>query len=185
MVSSKNSPLVARRDLPYQGYFDVHVDLLETPCGKKMDYTSVDLKVHAAAVLARTKEGKLIVTKEYRHPTNTWVLGCPGGRIDPGETPLEAGLRELQEEAGYQGTKAHLLGKAFPLPAVTGQIVHYLFVDEAVACHNTNHEPFEFIKIEELTLSDLRTAIQRGDCVDGILCTALFLAHDLMGSIGQ
>jgi len=180
MKQSKPSPRIAKKKIAYEGYFDVHVDLLETVCGKKMDYTSVDLKVHAAAVLARSVDGKLILTKEYRHPTGKWMWGCPGGRIDPGESPLEAALRELQEEAGYTGKNPRLLGEIFPLPALTGQIIHYVFIDEAIPSHQTDHEPFEFIRIEPTSFSDLSKAIKKGDPVDGILCTALFLARDLL-----
>lgn len=179
MTPPKEAPKIARKKIAYEGYFDVHVDLLETACGKKMDYTSLDLKVHAAAVLARTVDRKLILTKEYRHPTNQWIWGCPGGRIDLGESPLEAALRELQEEAGYTGKNPRIIGEVFPLPAVTGQVIHYVFVDEAIPSHKMEHEPFEFIRIEPTSFTDLTKALSRGDPIDGVLCTALFLARDL------
>jgi len=46
-----------------------------------------------------------------------WVT--PGGGIDPGETELEAAIRELAEETGYRGRSDELIG-----PLATRQAVH-------------------------------------------------------------
>ena len=53
-----------------------------------------------------------------RHQTKG--LELPGGAIDPGETPLEAGLRELGEEAGIQLS----LDQNFTLIAMTPIMDH-------------------------------------------------------------
>ena len=42
-------------------------------------------------------EGKVLL---IRHNDGTWVF--PKGHVDPGETPLEAALREVVEEAGVE-----------------------------------------------------------------------------------
>jgi coenzyme A diphosphatase NUDT7 len=38
-------------------------------------------------------------------------VGFPGGRIEIGESPWEAALRELEEELGVEGTEVELLGR--------------------------------------------------------------------------
>jgi 8-oxo-dGTP pyrophosphatase MutT (NUDIX family) len=38
-------------------------------------------------------------------------VGFPGGRIEPGESPWEAALRELEEELGVVGDQVELLGR--------------------------------------------------------------------------
>ncbi|SOC36941.1 ADP-ribose pyrophosphatase YjhB (NUDIX family) [Rhizobium subbaraonis] len=50
----------------------------------------------AAALLVRPDGQTLLVRKRGGHP-----LMQPGGKIDPGETPHGALLRELQEEIGF------------------------------------------------------------------------------------
>ena len=46
-------------------------------------------------VVARSRRGVVLVYNRYRH---VWEL--PGGLIDTGESPGDAALRELAEEAG-------------------------------------------------------------------------------------
>jgi 8-oxo-dGTP pyrophosphatase MutT (NUDIX family) len=49
--------------------------------------------------------------------TGWWIT--PGGGIDPGETELEAGVRELEEETGLQVAADRLLG-----PVLVRRVVH-------------------------------------------------------------
>ena len=47
------------------------------------------------ACIILTKEDKILgVTRKYDH--NNW--GLPGGKLDPGETALEAIIRETKED---------------------------------------------------------------------------------------
>lgn len=47
------------------------------------------------------KEGRILLhRRKGSHGAGKW--GFPGGAVDPGETPLDAVYRELQEEAGIE-----------------------------------------------------------------------------------
>ncbi|MEV5829313.1 NUDIX hydrolase [Spirillospora sp. NPDC052242] len=54
-----------------------------------------DVPMPAALVVVRCGRDVLLVFDRFRRQ---WEL--PGGRIDPGETPLQAAVRELREESG-------------------------------------------------------------------------------------
>jgi ADP-ribose pyrophosphatase len=170
---------VKSRETVYSGYFDVRIDLLQLRHGPNLSYSCLDVKAHAAAVLARTPDGRFIINKEYRHPTGKWLLGLPGGRIDPGESPLEAAKRELLEEAGYGNGTYRLLGSAYPFPAVTDQLIHYVFADNVSFIAEPTHEPFELIHTELKTQDELLREIAEGFPIDGVLCTALLLCRSI------
>lgn len=50
-----------------------------------------------------------------------WAL--PGGRLDPGESPVEAALRELNEEVGVTLTESAVLGMLDDYPTRSGYVI--------------------------------------------------------------
>ena len=53
-----------------------------------------------AVIAALTEDKKLVMVRQYRKPAEKVMLEVPAGKIDPGEKPLEAAVRELKEETG-------------------------------------------------------------------------------------
>lgn len=58
-------------------------------------------------VIPVTSERKLILSEEQQ-PGMSPFVGVLGGRIDEGESPMEAAIRELHEEAGITGATLDL-----------------------------------------------------------------------------
>ena len=55
----------------------------------------------SACVLIRSEDGKILAVSRKDDPND---FGMPGGKVDPGESPLEAAGRELEEETGLTAT---------------------------------------------------------------------------------
>ena len=80
---------------------------------------------HAAVSIAVLEEPDgspaFILTRrsaKLRKHARQWAL--PGGRLDPGETPLQAALREMEEEVGLSLTPDALIGRLDDYPTRSG-----------------------------------------------------------------
>lgn len=62
----------------------------------------------STAVIAFLDPQTVIMTTQTQPHKSVSFVDVPGGRVDPGETLLEAGIRELYEETGYHAERAHL-----------------------------------------------------------------------------
>ena len=82
-------------------WLKVAKETCELPNGKVIDDFYTLWQPDWVLILARTKEGKWVMTEQYRHGTGKIALEFPAGIIDKGETPEKAAIRELQEECGY------------------------------------------------------------------------------------
>ena len=82
-------------------WLKVAKETCELPSGKVIDDFYTLWQPDWVLILARTTEGKWVMTEQYRHGTGKIALEFPAGIIDKGETPKEAAIRELQEECGY------------------------------------------------------------------------------------
>lgn len=72
---------------------------------------SFEIVEHADAVAVLVEQGgKLLFVRQYRPAIGSDTLEIPAGLIDPGETPEQAALRELAEEAQLTGELHYLTG---------------------------------------------------------------------------
>ena len=79
-----------------------------------------------AAVLLANDEGEacFLITRrapKLRRHAGQWAL--PGGRLDPGETPRQAALRELEEEVGLRVAEDQVLGRLDDYPTRSGFVI--------------------------------------------------------------
>lgn len=153
----------------------------ELPNGKVIDDFYTLWQPDWVLILARTTEGKWVMTEQYRHGTGKIELEFPAGIIDKGETPEQAALRELQEECGYgleargarfeaRGAELEGLEKngvvylgAFPVnPDRHRGVFHVVFLDNVVKSGSTNFDSTEEIETFELTDEELQKKMADG-----------------------
>jgi 8-oxo-dGTP pyrophosphatase MutT (NUDIX family) len=72
------------------------------------------------AITDRAKPGLILTTRRHDLRTHAGQVAFPGGRIDPGETPCQAALREAHEELGLDPAEVTVLGEADSYRTVTG-----------------------------------------------------------------
>ena len=126
-------------------------------------------------VVARTHSGELVLIRQFRCGSNALSWEFPGGIIDPGEDPVEAGLRELREETGYIASGGHYIGRCRPNPAILNNQCHFVFADAVEpGADGTDWDEHEEIEVRVLSESEaLEWA--RGHTIEHALAlTALF-----------
>jgi 8-oxo-dGTP diphosphatase len=58
--------------------------------------------IAVAACLVRAPDGRLLMAERTARQLSPGFWEAPGGRVDPGETPEQAAVRELEEEIGIK-----------------------------------------------------------------------------------
>ncbi len=116
------------------------------------------------AVVALTKDKKVIVAKQFRPGPQEILMELPGGGIERGETPEQAGAKELLEETGFAG-KAEFVTEVIGCGYSTVRKNCVVITDcEKVA--EQKLEENEFIEVVLLTLDEFRQLLRSGKCSD-------------------
>ncbi|MDE2412427.1 MAG: CoA pyrophosphatase [Sphingomonadales bacterium] len=91
------------------------------------DHRDLPAQLRPAAVLAavteRERPGFLLIHRPSNMRSHPGQVAFPGGKIDPGENPIEAALREANEELGIDPAKVTVIGTSDVYRTGTGYAI--------------------------------------------------------------
>lgn len=131
-----------------------------------------------AVMIAVTDDGKIVMERQFRKPLEKEILELPAGKIDSGEEPIDAAIRELAEETGYRAKEVkHLLTYA-PTCGYSNEYLHIFFFTGLVPGEN-NLDATESLDLIECELSEIMEAIMTNEIVDGKTIIGILFAKEV------
>lgn len=138
------------------------------------------------AVMAVPFDGThFYLTVEYCGGTMNYGLGLVKGKIDVGETPEQAVVRELEEEIGFGTRKVQLLKHEMTVaPGMLSLKMYPFLCEELYVCIKEGDEP-EPIDLVKFTTAEVKDLIFAPDSVlvEGRTIAALTLALHKIGAL--
>lgn len=158
----------------YRGHaVAVHVDTVETAHGSDAIREVVEHS-ECVAVVVVDEEYNVILVRQFRYPVGKPLLEVPAGGIDPGEDPMDAVRRELQEEIGYLPRRIDRLGGFYAIPGYGTEYLHCFLADDLVSSRLIA-EDTEGIELVRVPVGQIQQLISSGEICDAKSIAALLM----------
>ncbi len=132
----------------------------------------------AAAVIALTGDGKILMVRQYRNALDRFTLEIPAGKLkNPDEPMADCAARELAEETGYTCRSLEYLVTVNTTLAFSDEKIGIYIAKDLEPCAR-NLDADEVIDIEEWDITDLLDLIYKGEMTDSKTVAAI-LAYAL------
>jgi len=143
------------------------------PSGRELE---LDIVKHpgAAAIVPFISDTDILLIRQYRHATRDTIIEVPAGKIDPGESPSETAVRELEEEIGQRAGRIEELGWIWTTPGFADEKI-YLYAGFDLEATDSRPEDDEVIEAFRISLDEALDLIWRGELTDAK--SALTLIH--------
>ena len=157
----------------------VHEDVVRMPDGamKTREY------IHhngAACVLPLTPDHEVYLVHQFRYPFRTVLTEAPAGKVDAGETFLDAAKRELKEETGLLADEWIDLGVMYTSVAYSDERIG-LFLARGLHQDEQTPDEGEFLAVEKRPLSEVVDLVMKGEICDPKTQLVVLKAARLLG----
>ena len=151
---------------------------LEFSNGERRLYERLHGRGHGAvAVVPMLDADTVLLVREYAAGVHRYELGLVKGRIDAGESPIEAANRELMEEAGYGARELTHLRDITLAPVYMSHATHLVLARDLYPQRLAGDEPEE-LEIVPWKLDDIGQLILREEFSEGRSVAALFIVRE-------
>lgn len=160
------------RKLIYKGsIIDYYKDEVLIPNGHIDHWDFIDHK-GAAAVLAVTDEGKILMVRQYRNALDRETLEIPAGGLNPGEDMQTAAVRELKEETGYSTADSSFMLSIRTTVAFCNERID-IFLCRQLTRGEQELDEDEYVGVESYTLEELLQMIKESKIQDSKTVSAI------------
>lgn len=136
-------------------------DCIELPDGQTIEDYYVRESRGFVVVFALTNDGRVVLTRQYKHGIGRELLELPAGAIDPEEEPLQTAQREFLEETGCSGEMQYVRSFCTD-PTNADTLAHLFFAPKVERVAEQNLGVGEDIAIEFVTLDELHSLVRDG-----------------------
>jgi ADP-ribose diphosphatase len=149
--------------------------------GEQRQYERLTRNQSSGAVLMVPMLDKdtVLLIREYSAGVDRYELGLPKGKIDAGESALEAANRELKEEVGYGAKKLLLLTSLSLAPAYLEHMIDIVIAEDLYKEKLQGDEPEE-LEVIPWKLDNIQGLLETGECTEARSIAALYMTKDFL-----
>ena len=157
---------------------------LEFSNGERRRYHRLKSGGHGSVIIAALHDPHtVLLIREYAAGLHRYELGLPKGRMDAGETVLEAANRELKEEVGFGARRLTRVRAISQAPTYMNHEIHLVLAEDLYPERLPGDEPEE-LEVVPWKLDALDELMLREDCSEGRSLAALFIVRELVRARG-
>lgn len=131
-------------------------------------------------ILALREDGTVPLVRQFRYPLGDVMLELPAGKLEYGEEPRPAAIRELGEEVGLEPGELTDLGFIYVSPGFCGEKLH-MYLARDVKTVPVHPDEDEFLDIVHLPFDQLAEMVMSGEITDGKTVTTVLKTKVLLG----
>jgi ADP-ribose diphosphatase len=169
--------ILATRTLARTRIFHVEELELEFANGRRARYERIDGGERGAVLVVPMPDPEtVLLIREYAVGTDRYELAFPKGRIEAGESPLEAAGREIREEIGRGARELTRLGGLTIAPGYIRACTHVVLARDLYPARLPGDEP-EPIEVVPWRLDAIPRLLEREDLSEARTLAALLLTQ--------
>lgn len=157
----------------------VHRDIVRLPDGGESFREVVD-HPGGVCVLALDDQERALLVCQFRYPYGKVLWELPAGKLEYGEDPERAAIRELKEETGAEAGEFTSLGELYPSPGYCGEIIRMYFARK-LRFGAAHLDEGEFLNVERVPFARLAERVLSGEIRDAKTVAAVLKAKLLYG----